>query len=235
MIKQVLILIISIFALLACGTGYGIYHKVRAGENFDNICDAYGVSKKRVADLNDITDTSKVKPGDAIWIPGAERVISTGYSKPSPGSSVTAARKKRPSARTGRRKNNNYTSFKKIQLLWPVKGTIASGFGNVSGEAHDGIDISADQGAEIRAAADGRVIYSGNEIKGYGNMVIIKHEGAFSTVYAHNESNAVKKGAFVKGGDVIAYVGVSGKSDAPLLHFEVRNGKKALDPQSMLP
>ena len=103
------------------------------------------------------------------------------------------------------------------------------------GRPHDGIDITAPEGAPVRAAASGRVIFSSDEIKSYGNLIIIKHEGRFSTVYAHNQKNLVKEGDFVEKGQTIAKVGRTGRATAPHLHFEVRHGKKPRNPVFFLP
>lgn len=108
-------------------------------------------------------------------------------------------------------------------LEWPVKGAkITSGFGWRSTRFHDGLDLSASQGVEIRAAHDGTVAYSGNSLRGYGNMVVLKGADGLVTVYGHNRSNKVKKGQSVKRGQVIGYVGKTGRASGPHLHFETR-------------
>jgi len=110
---------------------------------------------------------------------------------------------------------------------WPVLGAINSGFGvrydPLTGERayHEGIDISADVWTPIKAASDGRVIFSGWDVSGYGRMVIIDHGNGYLTRYAHNVANVVTAGEKVKKGEVIAYVGSTGRSTGPHLHFEV--------------
>jgi murein DD-endopeptidase MepM/ murein hydrolase activator NlpD len=99
---------------------------------------------------------------------------------------------------------------------------------------HDGIDISAPEGAPVRAAADGRVIYS-DVLRGYGYVVIIEHGKGLTTVYAHNKKNAVRVGTQVERGSVIAAVGRTGKTTGPNLHFEVRRNNTARDPIRFLP
>lgn len=226
------LIMLGLLFIIGCGSGYGIYHRVKPGESFDRICAAYGVNKKSIARVNGITDSSKVKAGDAIWIPGADRQIRVG-----PAGAYTSTEK---AYRSGTKKNKSSSSRhkwsnKKVSFIWPVKGDVISRFGNIDGEVHDGIDIDAATGTDIKAAAGGRVIYSGDEIEGYGRMIIVKHEGRYSSVYAHNEENLVEKGAFVKAGDVIARVGSSGRSKRPALHFEIREGKIAVDPMPYLP
>jgi len=122
--------------------------------------------------------------------------------------------------------NDNKISLKFIK---PVEGKIISEFGPRNGRMHKGIDIQAPEGESIKAAEDGVVIFSGF-LKGYGNVVIIKHEGDFFTVYAHNRVNLVKEGEFVKKGQVIGKVGMTGNAQIPHLHFEIRKKTRPLDP-----
>ncbi len=107
-----------------------------------------------------------------------------------------------------------------VRFQWPVRGQLASHYGLRGNAHHDGIDISGRSGVKIRAAEAGRVIHSDDSLAGYGNVVILKHAGVFSTVYAHNHRNLVKVGEFVERGQVIAELGQSGRASAPHLHFE---------------
>jgi lipoprotein NlpD len=228
-----------LFAMLlvtGCGAGYGVYHHVKPGETLQSISSAYGVNKKELLRRNYLDKNYNAKTGDAIWIPGAGRVVSAKASrssyKNSPPSKKGVNKSKKHYVK---KRSNSKPSNVDIDFLWPLKGKIYSKFGSLNGETHDGIDISAEIGDKIKASASGRVIYSGNAIKGYGNMVIIKHEGTCSTVYAHNSKNKVAKGDFVTKGDVIALAGQSGRIDVPALHFEIRTGKEAIDPVHYLP
>lgn len=121
------------------------------------------------------------------------------------------------------------------KFSWPVRGKILSGYGAKSnGLFNDGINISASLGTAVRSAENGVVAYSGNEIKGMGNLVIIQHSGGWMTVYAHMGSMSVRRGVRVKVGDKIGTVGQTGKVDSPQLHFEIRKGTKAYNPSSYL-
>lgn len=121
-------------------------------------------------------------------------------------------------------------------FLWPAKGKVVESFGtNADGTHNDGINISAPRGAPVRASDTGVVAYAGNELRGYGNLVLVKHAGGFMTAYAHNDSILVKRGETVKRGQEIAKVGSTGISGAPQLHFEIRRGTKVLDPDQYLP
>jgi len=119
------------------------------------------------------------------------------------------------------------------KFIWPVAGgKVVSHFSN---ESNDGINIAAGDGEPIWAAANGMVVYAGNELKGYGNMVILKHDNGIMTAYANTSKIAVKKNDYVKQGDIIAYVGTSGGLKTPQLHFAVREGKTPVDPEKYLP
>jgi murein DD-endopeptidase MepM/ murein hydrolase activator NlpD len=121
------------------------------------------------------------------------------------------------------------------RFLWPVRGRLVSGFGPKSGGLHnDGINISAPRGAPIRAAENGVVAYVGNELRGFGNLVLIKHADNYVTAYAHADEILVSRGQQVKRGQTIAKVGSSGSVSEPQLHFEVRRGTKAINPAGVL-
>lgn len=113
---------------------------------------------------------------------------------------------------------------------WPVKGKISRGFKYNGPVFHTGIDIMGTKGTPIKSAASGVVIYTGDEMSGYGNMIIIKHDFGFTSVYAHNRVNLVKVGNNVTQGEIIAELGNTGRSTGPHLHFEIRKDKKPVDP-----
>ncbi|MBK8208723.1 MAG: M23 family metallopeptidase [Rhodospirillales bacterium] len=120
-------------------------------------------------------------------------------------------------------------------FIWPVEGRIISDFGaKGGGRFNDGINIAAPAGTAVRAAADGVVAYAGNELRGFGNMLLIKHPGGWVTAYAHNQELLVRRGSSVGRGQAIARVGSTGGVDQPQLHFELRKGKKAVDPLDYL-
>jgi murein DD-endopeptidase MepM/ murein hydrolase activator NlpD len=116
-------------------------------------------------------------------------------------------------------------------FTWPVRGRLLSLFGSKGDGLHnDGINIVAPRGAKVKAAGSGVVAYAGNQLPGFGNLLLIKHSGGWVTAYAHNGSLLVKRGDKVDKGQVVAKVGASGNVVAPQLHFEVRKGKKAINP-----
>lgn len=118
------------------------------------------------------------------------------------------------------------------KFIWPVSShNVASGFG---GKGNDGINITAPQGEPVWASADGEVVYADSKMKGYGNMVLIKHPGGKTTTYAHLARIGVEKYDRVKQGDIIGYVGSTGSVKKPQLYFSMRNGTQAIDPQKYL-
>jgi len=122
-----------------------------------------------------------------------------------------------------------------VKFLWPVQGRVISPFGSSStGERNDGINISTTRGAPVRAAASGTVTYVGNELKGYGNLVLIRHDNGYVTAYAHSDSIKVSRGEHVERGQVIAYAGSTGDVGEPQLHFELRAGTRPVDPKPYL-
>lgn len=123
------------------------------------------------------------------------------------------------------------------QFIWPVAGgKIISHFGpKAGGRSNDGINVAAGEGEPIWAAASGTVVYAGNDLKGYGNMVIIRHDGGWMTAYAHARGIAVKKGDTVRQGDIVGYVGMTGGVTSPQLHFAIRDGRTPVDPELYLP
>lgn len=120
-------------------------------------------------------------------------------------------------------------------FLWPVRGTIVSDFGSKPGGLqNDGINIAAPRGTPIRAADGGTVVYAGNELKGFGNLLLVRHPDGWITAYAHAEELLVKRGDTVRRGQTIARVGATGGVTSPQLHFEVRRGSRPLNPREVL-
>ena len=120
-------------------------------------------------------------------------------------------------------------------FLWPIEGRVISRFGSKPGGMHnDGINIAVPVGSEVRAAQNGVVAYAGNELRGYGNLVLIRHKDGWMTAYAHNDSLLVGKGDVVRRGQVISRSGKSGRVSRPQAHFEIRRDGKPQDPLRLL-
>jgi murein DD-endopeptidase MepM/ murein hydrolase activator NlpD len=121
------------------------------------------------------------------------------------------------------------------KFQWPVRGKVMSGFGSKGGGLYnDGINIAAKPGQIVRAAENGIVAYAGNELRGYGNLLLVRHAGGWISAYAHNGTLMVRRGQVIKRGQPIARVGASGAVARPQLHFELRRGRKAVDPRPYL-
>jgi len=209
----------AIATMMACS--HAVYHRVRAGENLYRISKAYGVPAKQLAAVNHLADPSRLEVGQRLRIPGARRELPVDVITPR---SANAG----PPGRVPLGKANG-------TFAWPVVGgTVTSSFGQRGRSHHDGIDISAPVGAPVHAAQDGEVIYS-DQLRGYGNVIIVRHSQGLATVYAHNQRNGVREGQAVHRGDVIANVGDSGRTSGANLHFEVRQDNIARDPLYFLP
>jgi murein DD-endopeptidase MepM/ murein hydrolase activator NlpD len=135
-----------------------------------------------------------------------------------------------PRAKNSVRGGNANLSFR-----WPAKGRIIAGFGpKTNGQTNDGINIALPEGTPVKAAEDGVVAYAGNELKGYGNLVLVRHADGYVTAYAHARELLVKRGDPIKRGQTIARSGQTGNVDAPQLHFEIRKGPAPIDPMPHL-
>ena len=120
-------------------------------------------------------------------------------------------------------------------FVWPVSGRVISNFGStLAGERNDGINIATPLGTPIRASASGSISYAGNELKGYGNLVLIRHDNGYVTAYAHADRLIVERGDSVLKGQVIGYAGQTGDVETPQLHFEIRRGVTPVNPQQLL-
>ena len=117
---------------------------------------------------------------------------------------------------------------------WPVRGRVITGFGaKTNGKQNDGINVAVPEGTPVKAAEDGVVAYAGNELKGYGNLVLVRHANGYVTAYAHASELMVKRGDTIKRGQIIAKSGQTGEVTSPQLHFEIRKGSTPVDPTAV--
>jgi len=227
-VRHLRVTVVCLFGLLltACvgreQRAVGVYHQVRPGQTLFRIAKTYGVGVAELSRVNRIADPADIEVGDRLFIPGARRVLEV----PSYRSEETAMLERQLPARD--------TAPARVQFAWPVKGKIISRFGGKHEDKNNGIAIAARQGTPIRAAERGKVIYSGADLRDYGNLIVIDHDGGFATVYAHNQVNLVKRGERVGRGQVIAKVGMTGIAETPYVHFEIRHEAKAKDPLTFL-
>lgn len=185
----------------------GVLHKVAYGESVWEIAERYGVSMNEIVKANHITDASRIQPSDQLVIPGATQLLIK---------DVLVVNGQLQKA-----------------FEWPAKARISSPFGPRWGGMHNGIDVAVVTGTPVKAAADGKVIYSGVN-GGYGIMVMIDHGNGVETRYAHHSRNIVSVGQTVQRGQVIAYSGNTGNSTGPHLHFEIRYRRQPVDPMLYL-
>jgi murein DD-endopeptidase MepM/ murein hydrolase activator NlpD len=193
----------------------GVYHVVERHQTLYRICKTYGVDLKGVASLNGIPDPSKIETGQRIFIPGAKKVLKVEIYI----DDVAAEQGEK-----------SKIAYKKLDFIWPVEGKIIDVFADVERKNHQGIDISSPLGTPIKASNAGTIQYSNNGIKGYGNLIILRHSEEYVTLYAHNQVNLVEEGTWVEKGQIIGKVGQTGKASGPHLHFEIRKNNKPVDP-----
>ncbi len=226
--RCVLIALLGLAVACASAPTHGVRHVVRPGENLYRISQYYGVSVDRIRRANRVRDVSALRVGLRLWIPGTHKPQARQPLKAPDGEQARRAASPGANRHRAKRESN-------LEFSWPVRGRLSSSYGRRWGRAHEGIDIAAKRGTSIRAAEAGRVIHSGFGLGAYGRVVIVKHAGHYSTVYAHNRKNFVDKGDFVEKGQVIAQVGQTGNASGPHVHFEIRRKNGARNPLSFLP
>ncbi len=218
-------------------------HIVESGETLYSLGRKYGMSPFAIADLNDLSRDGALSAGQSLRIPGGKArkstdklIVDDDSEKLAPVDEETVvaeieAKEAVPETIAPEPPANPTVS----SMRWPVKGKVISEFGaKPNGLKNEGINIAVPEGTGVRAAESGVVAYAGNELKGYGNLVLIRHEGGWVTAYAHAKELFVKRGDTVKRGDVIAKAGQTGSVSSPQLHFEVRKGATAMDPLKFL-
>jgi len=198
--------------LISCAGLQSRYHHVSGGESWSAIAHKYKVPVEELQKYNTSVLDKGLKPGTKVYIPFEE----------SPYWDEDYQDERDPAS-------SEVGSAGPV-FSWPLKGYVSSGFGRRRGKDHEGIDIPARKGAPVLSARSGHVIYAGNRIKGYGNLVVVRHADSFSTVYAHLSKIDVKKGQFVSRGQLVGKVGRTGHARGNHLHFEVRNQQTAVNP-----
>lgn len=197
---------------------------VKRGNTLYDISKCFDVSISDIMKINQLKNNYKIYEGDKLFIP----ISKTDLNSKCNNINKTAARIKP--------KKSKALNNEKYTYMWPVKGKILSRFGLLAkGLRNDGINISAEKGKPVLAIESGKIVYAGNEIQAFGNLILIKHFNNKTSAYAHLEKINVKKGELVNKGQIIALVGNSGKVSIPQLHFEIRDKNGPLDPLKYLP
>jgi murein DD-endopeptidase MepM/ murein hydrolase activator NlpD len=181
------------------------------------------------------TPTAPVASTETVPPPAKTQTAATPTAKPKTAEQIEAETEAAVDAAEAAKSAGPAAGTGKGPFVWPVQGKVIGAFGSSKdGMKNDGVNIAAPNGAPVVASADGTVAYAGNELRGFGNMILIRHDGGYVTAYAHNASLLVKKGDKVKRGQTIARVGQTGAVFGPQLHFEIRKGTQPVDPMSFL-
>jgi murein DD-endopeptidase MepM/ murein hydrolase activator NlpD len=224
----------------------GRFHIVQRGDTVSGISRQYNVGVAALTSLNRIPPPYTIKVGERLQIPASQQRRQTA-SAPSPQGTagVPLARPAAGAAVASLPPSASAPSVPRDPLptppvaagafQWPIQGKILSTFGpKANGLHNDGINIAAEMGAPVKASQSGVVAYAGNELKGYGNLLLIRHDNGWVTAYAHNSKLLVSRGDTVMRGQTIAHAGNTGSVVTPQVHFEVRQGAKAIDPQTVI-
>jgi lipoprotein YgeR len=223
---------VSLVALIAaCGSapvGPGFY-RVERGDTLSKIARSHRQSVQSITRWNNLTNPDSIEVGQVLRVEPPNGVASTSGAVRSNGSgSASASAAPRPAPGDNAPSSAPASS---ISLIWPTSGSVIRGF---DGSSSKGIDIAAPAGTPVVAAAAGTVVYAGNGLRGYGNLLILKHNAEYLTAYAHNRALLVKEGETVAQGQKIAEIGDT-DTNRVMLHFELRYQGRSIDPSRALP
>lgn len=228
-------------------------YRVRQGDTLFEIARLFNTNQSQIARLNNMHAPYMLRVGQVLRLPSNRPAPERRFAKaePSPQRETVAKPAQKPvsqpqalSKAEERKVAKAKEKFRvtkappkrsSSKFMYPVEGRKISGFGPKGNGLHnDGINIAAPRGAPVRAAENGVVVYAGNELKGSGNLILVRHEGRYMTAYAHMDRMMIKRGDIVKRGQTIGTVGSTGSVSSPQLHFEVRKGTRAMDPKKYL-
>ena len=217
-------------------------HVVRKGDTLYSISRQHNMSISSLSRMNALKEPYMLHVGQILKVNNEnltqQKTLSKQSSKIKPKTTT-----KQPVQKSVVRKKSTTVkktiavphSQSKKRFVWPVKGKIISTFGSKQkNKQNDGINISAKKGTTVIAADSGTIGYAGNQLKGYGNLILIRHTNGWMTAYAHNDKILVKKGQRIKKGQKIATVGQTGNVTTPQLHFEIRYKTKVVNPKTYL-
>ena len=225
-----------------------VVHVVKAGQNLRTIAHIYHKPVTVIAKANNLAVNAKLKAGARITIPDikeasqatqgrveASAAPPTGKVAMADSSQTARVVEPTPAMSSQEAVKTAEPAGSLPGFRWPVRGRVIAAFGpKPNGVQNDGINLAVPEGTPIKAADDGVVAYAGSELKGYGNLVLVRHPNGFVTAYAHASDILVKRGETVKRGQVIAHAGQTGSVTSPQLHFEIRKGATPVDPSQYL-
>jgi murein DD-endopeptidase MepM/ murein hydrolase activator NlpD len=214
-------------------------YTVLKGDTLYGVANRLRVNARRLIDVNRLQPPYHLYAGQSLVLPGGTPVTQMAASGRTRGSAVTARPLSPVTSPAPKVAAAPLPAPAPLasggQFLWPVEGRIVAGFGpQAKGQQNDGIKIAVPVGTPVRATQNGVVAYAGDAVKGYGNLILLKHANGWVSAYAHTSEFLVRRGATVQRGQVIAKSGQSGTVTSPQLHFELRRGKKAVDPLQYL-
>lgn len=237
-------------------------HVAARGDTLMNISRRNHISVQELARANNLPVTAQLKVGDRINVPSSSKTLSSPLAvaqttrpvaaapqpqpvaaKPVVTAAVEPVQKARMATETKEIEQTHAKSAAKTAeatnalptFRWPVRGRVIAAYGaKTNGKQNDGINVAVPEGTPVKAAEDGVVAYAGNELKGYGNLVLVRHANGYVTAYAHASELEVKRGDTIKRGQVIAKSGQTGDVGSPQLHFEIRKGSSPVDPLHFL-
>ena len=233
-------------------------HVVNPGDTLLSVARRNHVPLSELARANSLEPTAKLRLGMKLTVPGAKTAAVAPAAQPvsvaaqpvaavAPATKMAAAGGPPQSARLAQATATVEdaavaTPVKATEATgalptfrWPVRGKVITSYGaKTNGKSNDGINLAVPEGTPVKAAEDGVVAYSGNELKGYGNLVLVRHSNGYVTAYAHASELMVKRGDTIKRGQTIAKSGQSGEVGSPQLHFEIRKGSSPVDPLQFL-
>jgi murein DD-endopeptidase MepM/ murein hydrolase activator NlpD len=233
-----------------------LVHVVNRGDTLVGIARRNHISAAELARANGLEPSAKLQLGMKLSVPAkaaavapaiqsSGAVTSSAAASP-PATRLAAVAESQQKARLAQAANVDDTPAETPMktsdatgalptFRWPVRGKVITSYGaKTNGKANDGINLAVPEGTPVKAAEDGVVAYSGNELKGYGNLVLIRHSNGYVTAYAHASELMVKRGDTIRRGQVIAKSGQSGEVASPQLHFEIRKGSTPVDPLQFL-
>ena len=247
---------------LAAAAGPSSVHIVNRGDTLMSIARRNNVPVGELAKANNLDQSARLSLGMKLTVPGsksaavapvAQPVAAAATAQPvaPPAATKMAAAGGPPQAARLAQATTNVAEEKPVveaasvksseatgalpTFRWPVRGKVITTYGaKTNGKSNDGINLAVPEGTPVKAAEDGVVAYSGNELKGYGNLVLVRHSNGYVTAYAHASELMVKRGDTIKRGQIIAKSGQSGEVGSPQLHFEIRKGSSPVDPLQFL-
>jgi murein DD-endopeptidase MepM/ murein hydrolase activator NlpD len=241
--RIILLFFFLLWGSSAVGQKNGVYHPVTKGVTLYRISLAYNIPLAKLMEANRLSSPSALKVGQRLFIPGATAVLpvdpsvtlSPNEKRELEKSLESEEKVPQPDASADGGKGKPPWYGKELDPIWPIQGKINSYFGPRGKKFHAGIDIASPSYQEVKAAMDGEVILARESRTGYGNVVVLRHDGGLTTIYGHMNVIIAQEGEAVRQGQAIGGVGSTGKSTGPHLHFELRQNGRPLDPRPLMP